>query len=198
MKLNPVIRGWANYHRHVVSQQIFARIDHLIHSALWRWAKHKHPQKSAKWIKQQYFDDKDAQRYLFHSHTVNKAGKRVTIRLFQAAKLPIQRHIKIQSAANPYNPAWELYFEERHLRQTSSDYWDLPWFKHLWTREGGRCPVCKQLITRLSGWHNHHIQWLVYGGTDELDNRILLHPNCHRQVHSPDYNGPPLRPSMGV
>ena len=26
-RLNPVIRGWANYHRHVVSKRIFARID---------------------------------------------------------------------------------------------------------------------------------------------------------------------------
>jgi len=33
---------------------------------------------------------------------------------------------------------------------------------------------------------------------DDLDNRVLLHPNCHQQVHSPDYNGPSLRPSPGV
>ena len=35
-KLNPKIRGWANYHRHVVSQRTFARVDHEIFSSLWR------------------------------------------------------------------------------------------------------------------------------------------------------------------
>jgi RNA-directed DNA polymerase len=28
--LNPVIRGWANYHRHAVAKQIFQKADHLI------------------------------------------------------------------------------------------------------------------------------------------------------------------------
>ncbi|MBV7333531.1 HNH endonuclease [Chloroflexi bacterium TSY] len=198
MKLNPVIRGWANYHRHVVSKQVFADIDHHIHWALWRWAKHKHPQKSPGWIQQKYFDGQDGQRNVFHTHTADKDGKRVTTRLFLAAKLPIRRHIKIRNTANPYDPAWELYFEERQYRQTLTDFWDRSWFKHLWTRERGLCPVCGELITRQTGWHNHHIHWRVYGGSDDLDNRILLHPNCHRQVHSPDYNGPPLRPSLGV
>ena len=38
IRLNPVIRGWANYHRHVVSKRIFARIDDKIFRLLWRWA----------------------------------------------------------------------------------------------------------------------------------------------------------------
>ena len=28
--LNPKIRGWANYHRHVVSSRIFSSVDHSI------------------------------------------------------------------------------------------------------------------------------------------------------------------------
>jgi RNA-directed DNA polymerase len=198
MKLNPIIRGWANYHRHIVSKQVFSDIDRQIHWALWRWARRKHSQKSAKWIHQKYMDDKQSQRNVFHTHTVNNDGERVTIRLFLAAKLPIRRHLKIRGTANPYDPEWEIYFEERQFRHTLTDFWNRPWFKQLWARERGRCPVCGELITRETGWHNHHIHWRVYGGSDELDNRILLHPNCHRQVHSPDYNGPPLRPSVGV
>jgi RNA-directed DNA polymerase len=198
MKLNPVIRGWANYHRQVVSKRVFSDIDRQIHWALWRWARRKHSQKSAKWIHQKYVDEKEGQRNVFHTHTVNNDGRRVTIRLFLAAKLPIRRHLKIRGSANPYDPTWEIYFEERQLRQTLTDFWNRSWFKQLWVRERGRCPVCGELITRETGWHNHHIHWRVYGGSDDLDNRILLHPNCHRQVHSPDYNGPPLRPPLGV
>src|SRR5258708_19615643 len=45
-KLNPKIRGWANYHRHVVSTRTFARVDHHIFSSLWRWARRRHPNKT--------------------------------------------------------------------------------------------------------------------------------------------------------
>src|SRR5580692_1103606 len=34
--LNPMIRGWANYHRHVVAKAMYAGVDHHIWQALWR------------------------------------------------------------------------------------------------------------------------------------------------------------------
>jgi RNA-directed DNA polymerase len=33
-QLNPIIRGWANYHRHVVSKTTFNKVDHLIFPSL--------------------------------------------------------------------------------------------------------------------------------------------------------------------
>jgi len=44
-ELNPKIRGWANYHRHVVSKRTFDRADHEIFFSLWRWARRRHPKK---------------------------------------------------------------------------------------------------------------------------------------------------------
>jgi hypothetical protein len=52
------------------------------------------------------------------------------------------------------------------------------------TDADGRCPVCSQLITTDTDWHTHHIVWRVKGGSDRLDNLALMHPDCHRQVHS--------------
>ncbi|WP_322853328.1 group II intron maturase-specific domain-containing protein, partial [Acinetobacter baumannii] len=52
---NPVIRGWAMYHRHVVAAKRFAWIDHQIWQVLWRWAVRRHAMKSAHWVKQRYF-----------------------------------------------------------------------------------------------------------------------------------------------
>jgi RNA-directed DNA polymerase len=198
MKLNPLIRGWANYHRHVVSKQVFTDIDKQIHWALWRWAKRKHSQKSASWIRKQYFDEKGSQRNVFHTHTVNQDGEKVVIRLFATASIPIRRHVKVRNVANPYDPAWEIYFEQRQYNRVLTDLEDRPRLRHQWRMQRGICPVCGERITQETGWHNHHIHWRVYGGSDDLDNRVLLHPNCHRQVHSSDYNGPPLRPSQGV
>jgi len=68
----------------------------------------------------------------------------------------------------------------------------------LWKQQNGVCPVCQQKITRLTGWHNHHIVWRVYGGEDSTDNRVLLHPNCHRQLHCRRLSVAKPRPLEGV
>ncbi len=36
--LNPLIRGWARYHRHIVSKKVFAFVDCAIYHAMRRWA----------------------------------------------------------------------------------------------------------------------------------------------------------------
>ncbi|WP_429500380.1 group II intron reverse transcriptase/maturase (plasmid) [Robbsia andropogonis] len=54
LRLNPVIRGWANYHRHIVAKRTFSHVDHRIFYILWRWAKARHPKKGLRWIKQKY------------------------------------------------------------------------------------------------------------------------------------------------
>lgn len=48
--------------------------------------------------------------------------------------------------------------------------------RQLWIEQEGLCPVCQQKITELTGWHNHHIVWRSYGGTDTNANRVLLYP----------------------
>jgi len=47
--LNPVIRGWVNFHRYVASKQTFTKVDHAIFQAVWNWAKRRHPKKPLRW-----------------------------------------------------------------------------------------------------------------------------------------------------
>ncbi|MEE7147813.1 HNH endonuclease signature motif containing protein, partial [Escherichia coli O8:H19] len=42
----------------------------------------------------------------------------------------------------------------------------------------------RQRITHETGWNVHHKVKKVMGGGEELSNLVLLHPNCHRQLHS--------------
>ena len=60
--LNPMLRGWAQYHRPVSAKQAYSRMEHLIFRKLWRWSKRRHPQKSAVWVKQKYFHSIDARQ----------------------------------------------------------------------------------------------------------------------------------------
>ncbi|CAE6869498.1 hypothetical protein R69746_08315 [Paraburkholderia aspalathi] len=50
-QLNPVIRGWAMYHRHIVAKATFSLIDSHIWRLLWKWATRRHPTKGARWVK---------------------------------------------------------------------------------------------------------------------------------------------------
>ena len=54
-KLNTIIRGWANYYKHVVSRKIFGDLDHAFWQMVWRWSKRRHPKKSRGWVKAKYF-----------------------------------------------------------------------------------------------------------------------------------------------
>ncbi|GAB3088569.1 hypothetical protein GCM10027081_05020 [Cupriavidus yeoncheonensis] len=57
------------------------------------------------------------------------------------------------------------------------------WIK-LYMSQRGLCALCQCKMTKETGWHDHHIEYRVRGGSDALRNRVLLHPNCHVQVHS--------------
>jgi len=110
-KLNPLLRGWANYHRHVVSKRRFASIDYHLHGLLRRWARREHPNKSAGWIRQRYFsaDAKGA----FSIRTQDRKGQAQVLKVYRLAETIIERHIKVRGAANPYDPADTEYFENR-------------------------------------------------------------------------------------
>src|SRR4030095_5958975 len=53
--LNPVIRGWATYHRHDASKETFGSVDAAIFKVLWQWARRRHPKKNTAWVKDKYF-----------------------------------------------------------------------------------------------------------------------------------------------
>jgi RNA-directed DNA polymerase len=54
-QLNPVIRGWVNYHRHIVALQTFKNVEKALWHTLWRWAKRRHPGRPHGWIARQYW-----------------------------------------------------------------------------------------------------------------------------------------------
>jgi len=53
--VNRMLRGWAMYHRHVVSKRIFSQVDYAIFKSLWQWALRWHPRKGKRWVMRRYF-----------------------------------------------------------------------------------------------------------------------------------------------
>jgi len=119
--LNRKIRGWANYHRHVVSSRAFRKVDYAIFTSLWQWARRKHPTKSARWIQQKYWGHHRGWNWCFFGVTQAVGGKPSVIWLQHARQTPIRRHIKVRSEANPYDPLWKEYFVRRRTFRSSRD-----------------------------------------------------------------------------
>ena len=73
--LNPLVRGWALYHRHVVSGAIFHAVDHAIFQALWKWARRRHRRKPRRWVKDKYFPDEGPNRWVFTGVLKGEEGR---------------------------------------------------------------------------------------------------------------------------
>ena len=184
--LNPIIRGWANYHRHIVAKETYQTVDSKIWSMLWQWAKRRHPKKRVQWIKDRYFKTSYMNNWVFAVETeqLDSYGKPKLLCLAKASHVTIRRHIRIKGEAHPYDPKWENYFEDRLKRKMLTALWGHRKLLNLWQSQNGKCPVCKQVISKETSWHLHHILEKINGGSDELSNLLMVHPNCHKQIHS--------------
>ena len=181
-KLNPLIRGWANYHRCSVAGRTFNLMSHAIWQMLWQWAKRRHRNKSRGWVRARYFTEYKNRQWVFAVREKDVNGTSTWKRLVEISDIPIRRHVKIRAEANPYDPKWEGYFEAREQRAMAHEFRGP--LRNLWRRQNGSCLVCRQQITSDTRWNVHHVVWKVFGGSDRVDNLALLHPDCHRQVHS--------------
>jgi RNA-directed DNA polymerase len=91
--LNPVVVGWANYHRHIVAADTFGKLDHVAWNMLWRWAKRRHPDKGHRWIARRYWHTEGNRNWVF------KTG---TKRLIKFSDTKIRRHPQVKLDANPF------------------------------------------------------------------------------------------------
>ena len=197
VRLNPVIRGWTTYHRHGASKETFQAVDHAIFEALQRWAKRRHSTKRADWVRKRYFRTHEGRQWVFFGEVTDATGEPHNVWLFSAARVPIERHTKIREAANPYDPAWASYFARRRGVRMEQRLQSRRAVLQLWKEQQGCCPVCREPITDQTGWHNRHRVWRSQGGTDAAANRVLLHRNCHRLVHSQGTSAGKPRPAGG-
>ena len=187
--LNPIIRGWTFYHRHIVAKESFSKLRHEIFKILWRWSKRRHPNKGSNWVKNKYFKliRGDAWRFACVPNKTKPGEESITYKLVDPTKLPIKRHVKILSEANPYDKQWDSYFEKRWGHKMYNSLSENKPLQALWNKQKGKCPSCKQVITLETDWDVHHIVPKSKGGDNRSSNLMMLHINCHKQIHNPRF-----------
>jgi RNA-directed DNA polymerase len=156
---------------------MFAKLDNFVWRRLYRWARGRHSNKTGCWIAERYFPHQVGESWRF---TDPVSGKQI-IRVREAVKP--QRHIKVKGDANPFDPAWEAYFQHRDQQLTLQA--SSPGRAKILRQQTGRCPVCRQVIQCEEDLELHHRDG--HHQNNRLANLVFLHPNCYRQVHyAPD------------
>ncbi|HZL34962.1 MAG TPA: group II intron maturase-specific domain-containing protein, partial [Tepidisphaeraceae bacterium] len=134
--LNPLIRGWTNYYRTVVSKATFSKLDSWMFRRALRYAQHTHPNKPWKWRKNRYWGQlKNGSKSLW------VFGDKLTgAYLLQLCWVPIVRHVLVRGRSSPDDPALQAYWEARRQKLLQS----LPpkWIRLARTQKG-LCPACK-------------------------------------------------------
>ncbi len=115
--LNSILRGWGYQFRHLVASRIFGYIDHCIFQQLWRWARRRHNNKGARWIKTRYFSPVGKDRWLLNAKQNRPSGSPQTIVQFRMSSLKIRRHVKIRSAARYHDTRYAEYFKQRRQQR---------------------------------------------------------------------------------
>jgi RNA-directed DNA polymerase len=107
-RLNAVIRGWTNYHKHVVASQAFSNVNNTLYLLLQQWAKHRHPNKSKRWRLNRYWHEKNGKPWVFTTDEYN---------LINLRRIHIVRHLNLQIAKNPFLD--KKYFIKRRMKLRS-------------------------------------------------------------------------------
>jgi len=117
-KLNETLRGWGNYHRHVVASEAFGRIDTYVFEQLWRMVRRRHQNKSKGWLIKHYWSA-TGRKHRFAVRTKTASGRKRVYEVIKLHAIGIRRYIKIKADANPYLQEYAKYFwRRRHDKES--------------------------------------------------------------------------------
>jgi RNA-directed DNA polymerase len=176
--LNPILRGWANYYRSVVSSETFDQLESYIFWKVRRWISKTHPNQSFTWRNQRYWGQHPAYPGSRWSFVDPNTG----MVLYRMGYTSIQRHVLIQGDASPDNPELREYFEQRNQR--SRQIGDYPQSaQRIIQLQKAKCPHCGQSLLNGEEVHIHHKTPRQQGGTNHVSNLMAVHLVCHTQLH---------------
>jgi RNA-directed DNA polymerase len=115
--LNPIIRGWVQYYKHLESRELFLELDRQVAQLLWKWAKDQHSGLLKHYRARQYFRPGPGGLRRFTDHEGQT--------LYGTRETPYVHYIPIDPACNPYDAQWAQYLKQRQAdrkqEQASAD-----------------------------------------------------------------------------
>lgn len=171
--LNPVIRGWANYFRPVVSSRAYAACDSHLVRALLRWSTRRHPRKSRGWVFRRYWRPSVSRKWTFATSE--------EVRLRWHTDTAIRRHVKVKGRASPFDGNLHYWAQRLKVHPLTGSL-----VGSLLQRQQGRCGWCQRYFMEGEAWEVDHLIPRRLGGSDRSSNKQLLHRHCHQQKTAVD------------
>jgi RNA-directed DNA polymerase len=176
-KLNPIIRGWANYFRTAVAKEIFSKLDSWMFYKADRYTRWTHPNKPKDWRHRKYWGR-------FHLDRLDPwvfGDKQTGGYLLKFSWFPIERHTLVKGKSSPDDPRLKDYWMKRQAAKAR----DLTFSKQkLAKRQKGRCRECGESLFNEEEIQVHHLQARSQGGQDVYSNLALVHLLCHQHIHA--------------
>jgi RNA-directed DNA polymerase len=179
-KLNPVIRGWCNYHRVVCAKKVFHRCDSHMYVQLMEWGRKRHHNKGKLWIFQRYWHREDGKRWVFAAPVQTEEGMGL-LKLRRHNQTAIQRHNKVRGTASPYDGNlvyWSQRLKKHPLMENTR--------AKLLQIQKGMCPRCGLYFQDEDVLEIDHIVPVALGGKDTLANKWVYHRHCHNEKTAED------------
>ncbi|MGV0107355.1 Group II intron-encoded protein LtrA [Nostoc sp. DSM 114160] len=176
-KLNPIVRGIANYLRVGVSSETFSSLDSWMYTREKRYAKRMHPNKSDKWRKAKYWGKLNLDRednWVFGNKESNKP-------LLKFSWFNIQRQVLVKGSSSPDDPELRQYWVDREKDKSKTLE---PSSQKIAKKQNYLCPVCQDSLFNGETIHRHHITPRHKNGKNNLANIEMVHYYCHQQIHS--------------
>ena len=168
-KLNPIITGWSNYFSHVVSKEIFNKIDSEVWLKTWKWACRRHNSKGLKWVKAKYFEKDGNRNWVFMTEVKGK-----TYTLKQHSDTKIVRHVKVKGTKHIFDGDTVYWVKRGQNDPTLSTR-----VQKLLKLQDGKCKWCNLEFSCEDIMEVDHIKPKKGGGKDVYANLQLLHGHCH-------------------
>lgn len=172
-KLNPIIRGWANYfgRSDAATMHILTKMDYLLYLKLRRWAKR---------VKGTSGKGRSCWEKVGNSNWVFKKDG-VTLLYNTNYSNPIDQYVKVKGESSPYdeNP---LYWAKRLNSNPTFNTRT----RTLLKTQKGCCNICKLQFTENDVLEVDHIFPRHLGGKDVYSNLQLLHRHCHHKKTQAD------------
>jgi 5-methylcytosine-specific restriction endonuclease McrA len=164
-KLNPVIRGWANYYRTVCSSDAYNRLKDLLYKRLRKWANRRHPRKTKTWVTKKYWHTVESKTWTFGDKGIN---------LLEHSKTPIIRHTKVQNTRSPFDGDTYYWASRMGKNPEMKDS-----TAKLLKKQKGKCALCSLNFLPGDILEIDHITPKQAGGHKYKDNLQVLHRHCH-------------------
>ena len=180
-KLGPIIRGWSNYQKHVVSSRVFTYAAKQLMIKLMAWGRRKHRKRSKTWIYSRYLQ-RVGNRLRFgfmESSTQNRPERWIFLK--DHTEVTVKRHVKVKGDRSPYDGDW-VYWAGRGRNTVGGS----PAMKKLLNKQKGRCTICNLFFKPDDIMEIDHIQPQSRGGARRITNLQLVHGHCHQSKSSLD------------